>query len=377
MTKRPSSRRRRTTALAGLLGTIAALLGILVAAGGGAARTQAAPTPVTEPTISGSAVVGQTLTASDGTWTGSGITFTYQWLRCDANDANCQTVSGATAKQYALTAADNGFRLRVQVTAKNADGATNALANGTPVVTVSQSGAPKNLQAPAIAGQAATFQTLTGSTGLWSGQQPISYAFQWLRCDAGGNNCVDISGAVGETYAPQDGDVDRTLRLRVRATNNLGNATATSAATAKVVKGQAPLPPGATTLPGGLISIPVTSVPSDQRLVIDSVTFTPNPVRSRTATFTARIRVEDTRGYVVRDAVVFLRSTPLVTQTAGNNGTTAQDGTISYQVTPEVDFPQLRNGYALQFFVKASRKGDPALAGVAGSRLVQVRLARP
>ena len=378
MIQRSAPRRRRATAaLAGLLATLGAVLGVLVAAGGGAARTQAAPTLVAEPTISGSAVVGQTLTITNGVWTGTGLTFTYQWLRCNASDANCQPVSGSTAATHLLQAGDVGFRMRAQVAAKNVDGSSSALANGTPVVTVSQSGVPTNLQLPAISGTAATFETVTASTGLWSGQQPISYAFQWLRCDAGGNNCLDIPGAVAESYGPQTADVDRTLRIRVRATNNLGNRNATSAQTLKVVKGQAPLPPGSIQLPGGLISIPVTSVPSDQRLVVDSVAFTPNPVRSRTSPITVRLLVKDTRGYVVREAVVDLRSTPLVTQTAGNGGQTAQDGTITYQVTPEVDFPQLRNGYALQFFVKASRKGDPPLAGVAASRLVQVKLARP
>jgi hypothetical protein len=377
MTSRSYRALRPATAVAGLLVTAAAILVALVAAGGGSARTQAAPTNVGEPTISGSAVVGQTLTADNGVWTGSGITYTYQWLRCNESDSACQNVTGATAKTYALQAADAGFRLRVRVTATNADGANSALANGTPVVTVSQTGVPQNLQAPAISGTAATGQMLTASTGLWSGQQPISYALQWLRCDANGNNCLDLAGQTNETYLVQNGDVDRTLRVRVRATNNQGNRTATSSPTQKVVKGQPALPAGAITLPGGAISIPVTSVPSDQRLVVDAVTFTPNVVRSRTSPFTVRIRVRDTRGYVVRDAIVFLRSTPLVTQTAGNNGVTTQDGTITYQVTPEGDFPQLRNGYSVQFFVKASRKGDPALAGVAATRLVQVKTARP
>lgn len=378
MTSRSDRRRRpAAAALAGLSATAAVVLAALVAAGGGSARTQAAPTNSGEPTISGSAVVGQTLTADNGVWSGTGITFTYQWLRCDSAGGACQNVAGATAKTYDVQAADVGFRLRVRVTATNADGANSAAANATPVVTVSQTGVPTNVQPPAISGTAATGQTLTAATGLWSGQQPISFAFQWLRCDASGNNCLDLAGQTGETYAVQGADLDRTLRVRVRATNNQGVRSATSAATQKAVTGPAALPAGAIALPGGGTSIPVTSVPSDQRLVIDSVIFTPNVVRSRTAPLTARIRVRDTRGFVVRDAVVFLRSTPLVTQTAGNNAQTAQDGTITYQVTPEVDFPVPRNGYALQFFVKASRRGDPPLAGVAATRLVQVRTARP
>ena len=44
---------------------------------------------------------------------------------------------------------------------------------------------------------------------------------------------------------------------------------------------------------------------------------------------------------------------------------------MQYAVQPEGDFPS-RDGYNVQFFVKAYRAGDPVLAGVAGSRLVQV-----
>ena len=123
-------------------------------------------------------------------------------------------------------------------------------------------------------------------------------------------------------------------------------------------------------LPNGEISIPVTSVPSNQRLVVDRVDFSPNPVRSREGVITIRIKVKDTRGYVVRDALVFVRSTPVVTNTPETQRT-GQDGWVQYGVRPEADFP-LRDGYNVQFFVKAYRAGDPVLAGVAGNRLVQV-----
>ena len=55
---------------------------------------------------------------------------------------------------------------------------------------------------------------------------------------------------------------------------------------------------------------------------------------------------------------------------------TGQDGWLTLTVTPERDFPALSNDYNLQFYVKAYRQGDPVLAGVAGTRLVQVPLAR-
>ena len=51
------------------------------------------------------------------------------------------------------------------------------------------------------------------------------------------------------------------------------------------------------------------------------------------------------------------------------------DGKVAYSIQPTSSFP-LRNGYNVQFFVKAYRKGDPTLAGVSGSRLVQVATAK-
>jgi hypothetical protein len=45
-------------------------------------------------------------------------------------------------------------------------------------------------------------------------------------------------------------------------------------------------------------------------------------------------------------------------------------------LVPNRLFPQPRNGFNVQFFIKAFRRGDPGLGGIAGFRLVQVRLAR-
>jgi hypothetical protein len=106
---------------------------------------------------------------------------------------------------------------------------------------------------------------------------------------------------------------------------------------------------------------------------VANVSFSPTPVRSKSTPIAINIKVKDTRGYDVRDVLVFVRSTPLVTSTP-DEGRTADDGTITYTVQPNANFP-IRNGYNVQFFVKAYRSGDPALAGIAAYRLVQVRLA--
>ena len=93
---------------------------------------------------------------------------------------------------------------------------------------------PVNTSPPIISGTPQDGQTLTASTGSWSGTQPITYGFQWQRCDSGGANCVVIAGATGPTYLATSVDVGRTLRVVVTATNSAGSAGATSAATTVV-----------------------------------------------------------------------------------------------------------------------------------------------
>lgn len=233
--------------------------------------------------------------------------------------------------------------------------------------------APSNTVAPTVTGSAAVTQVVTANVGTWTGDQPIVFEFQWQRCNNGGQNCVSIPDARSQTYTVASTDAGATLRVTVTARNSQGSASAISAATGVV--GQAPGPAGAIKLPSGETSIPVTSVPKGERLIVDRVGFTPSPVRSRTQPIQARIKVMDTRGYVVRDAIVFIRSTPLVT-TAQDSGRTQQDGTIIYTMLPERDFPAIRNSYSIQFFVKAYRQGDDPLAGVSGTRLVQVPMSR-
>ncbi|MGZ4382885.1 MAG: hypothetical protein ACXVZ3_15840, partial [Gaiellaceae bacterium] len=101
----------------------------------------------------------------------------------------------------------------------------------------------------------------------------------------------------------------------------------------------------------------------------------PSPVRSRGESITVSITVKGTRGYFGRNAYVFLCSTPIVTSTP-TDAQTSTDCKIVYSVTPESDFP-IKNGYSVQFFVKAYRSGDPALAGISGTRLVQVATHTP
>src|SRR5256714_7753487 len=95
------------------------------------------PASVVAPSLTGSAAVGQTVTVSPGSWSGSPPpSFTYQWLECDSGGGSCQPISGATNSGYTVTAADVGFTLEALVTAANSAGsaaaATPANPQGTP-----------------------------------------------------------------------------------------------------------------------------------------------------------------------------------------------------------------------------------------------------
>jgi hypothetical protein len=216
---------------------------------------------------------------------------------------------------------------------------------------------------------------MVANPGGWAGTQPISLGYQWFRCDRNGGSCAGIANATGQSYTLSSADVGQTVRVRVTARNSAGSRSSTSVPSA-VVSRAAPVGPGGQIrLPNGKISIPIASVELPARLVIDQVRFSPNPVRSRRAAITARFRVSDTRGFVVRGALVFLRSTPLLTTTPPEQ-VTQVDGTVAFSFVPRAEFP-LRTGHNVQFFVRARKAGENPLAGVSSRRLVQVRTATP
>jgi hypothetical protein len=93
---------------------------------------------------------------------------------------------------------------------------------------------PSWTSSPTISGTAQQGQTLSASTGTWSGTQPLTYAYQWRRCDSSGGSCSAISAATGSAYALAQADVGSTLRVAVTAGNTAGSATTTSGATAVV-----------------------------------------------------------------------------------------------------------------------------------------------
>jgi len=235
---------RTSKAVARLAATTSVVVAALVLAG---VASAAAPVNTAPPTISGTTTVGQTLTASNGTWSNSPTSFAYQWLRCNGGGNNCAAVANGTQQTYTLVGADAGHTLRVKVTATNADGSASAQSAQTAVVApLSSSAAPKNTAPPTISGTPKVGQALTASPGSWSGN-PTSFAYQWQDCNVDAAVCTNIAGATGTTYGVRLSDLGFRLRVVVTAKNDKGSATATSAPTA-VVTPTTPPPNGRPTL---------------------------------------------------------------------------------------------------------------------------------
>lgn len=198
----------------------AEIIDIYTSSGSASVETLSAPANTALPTISGTARVGQVLTASPGTWSGNPApTFTYQWQRGTTN------ISGATSATYTLVAADAGQTVRVIVTATNSEGSDDATSAATAAVTQ----IPANTALPTITGTAQVGQTLTSTNGTWTGNPNPTFTRQWKADGA------NISGETATTYVPVEGDVGKVITVTVTGTNSAGNASATSAATVAVI----------------------------------------------------------------------------------------------------------------------------------------------
>ena len=88
--------------------------------------TPAAPSNSVAPVVSGTARTGSTLSTTNGTWTGSASSYTYQWKRASAASGSYSNISSATSSTYVLTDADIDKYIKVSVIATNGIGSSSA-----------------------------------------------------------------------------------------------------------------------------------------------------------------------------------------------------------------------------------------------------------
>ena len=206
---------------------------------GATATVDAAPnSPATgAPGISGTAQVGETLTAAtSGIADADGLTnvaYSYQWV---ANDGSTDTaISGATNSTYTLVAADEGGTIKVQVSFTDDADNDETLTSGATATVDAAPNSPAT-GAPTISGTAQVGETLTAATsGIADadGLANVAYGYQWIAND--GTSDTAISGATNSTYTLVAADEGKTIKVRVSFTDAAGHGeTLTSAATASV-----------------------------------------------------------------------------------------------------------------------------------------------
>ena len=196
------------------------------------------PSTVAPPVLSGTPILGKSISTTDGSWAHAPSGFGYQWQRCKASGTGCTAISGATAATYLLTSADVDHVVRSTVSAHNVVGVASPVASDTSGVvgTVSEVAVPKSKKAPRISGRARVGRRLIAVKGSWSGP-PKSFRYQWLRCNGHGGSCRKIAHAIHSTYRLTKTDAGHRLRVRVSAVNAAGAGAASSKPTARVPAG--------------------------------------------------------------------------------------------------------------------------------------------
>lgn len=366
--RRPVRRLLTATVVAGAAIAVGAVLG---AAQPGNAASNAQPSEVSPPTISGTSQQGKTLTADHGTWNGTTpITYTYQWRRCDKSGGSCSDINGATSKTYLLTSADVGNTLRVHVVATNSGGSASDTSAPTAVVSAPAptTTKPSASSPPTISGTPQQGKTLTADHGSWNGTTPISYGYQWLRCDAHGGACGGISGATAGEYDVKSNDVGHTLRVRVKATNSAGSTNDTSAPTA-VVTAAAP-PPAPTGCPSGSGGVNVSQLSPPARLTIDGMQASPSTLGRDPGTVTMRFHVSACGGRAVSGALVYVTAVPFSQFSIPPEAATGNDGWVTEQMHQEAHYPASSRQQLLAVFVRARKPGENVLGGISTRRLV-------
>jgi hypothetical protein len=231
--------------------------------------------------------------------------------------------------------------------------------------------APVNTGEPKISGTAQEGQTLTGTSGSWTSTSTLTYAYQWLRCNAQGNGCSNIGGASTSSYLVKKADIGDTVRIRVTAKNADGSAQSTSNETA-VITAKGPVPP--VTVNGcpasGTGTIDVTAITSPAQLLVDGQAVSPSPITRSSSDVTVRFHVSACNGRSVSGALVYATAVPFQQFSIPAETPTGADGWATMTMHQEGAFPASPRQQLLAVFVRARKSGENLLGGISTRRLV-------
>jgi hypothetical protein len=173
--QRTTNGKKRALRMVGVPALIVLALALALTAGIASARTGVAPNNTQPPVITGKAQSGVTLKSDNGTFTGTTpLTYTYQWRTCNDTGGACHDIAGASGNEYTVKADDVGNTIRVQLTAKNADGSDTATSVPTAVITAATTTPPPTSTGCATTGGTVQIAGITPPARLSIDQQQVT-----------------------------------------------------------------------------------------------------------------------------------------------------------------------------------------------------------
>jgi hypothetical protein len=239
--------------------------------------------------------------------------------------------------------------------------------NGTAAIAVK----PTNQTPPTISGTPQVGQTLTAQNGTWTGTAPISFTYQWSRCDDKGKNCKDITGENNNTYGVLQADVGSTLAVVVVGTNADGKDSQGSNPTA-VVQG----PPPATGCPSGTGGIQIADLSSPAHLAVNPGSVTPSPIPRDASSIQLTFTVTACGNRPVQGALVYATAVPYNQFSIPPEATTDSNGQAVLTMNRQVGYPVSSKQQLLTVFVRARKNGEDILAGISARRLVSFSVSK-
>lgn len=213
------------------------------------------PVNTAAPAVSGFNGTGETLTVSNGTWTGVVDSYSYQWR---SNGAN---IVGETAQTYVIARIYGDTLVDCVVTASNSAGSTSQASSGLSVADAT----PMVDTAPVVSGDATVGGTLTCSTGVWLQPQHLVFTYEWR------DNGNPIAGATTNTYVPVAGDAGNLINCMVTGTNNGGSSwTQTLSNQVTVAPAATPAPTSPPAQTGTVLLAHFDGTPGDATAALDT-----------------------------------------------------------------------------------------------------------
>lgn len=287
--------------------------------------------------------------------------------------------AGLTASIGVGSAATTATTTSATTTSATTTGATTTGATTTSTTTTTgtttttSATAPSNTSPPTISGTPTVGQKLTASNGSWKGSTPMTFSYQWSRCDSSGGSCSAIAGATSNTYTLTSADAGNTVRVAVTAKNSAGSSTATSVPSALIGSPATPAPTGCPKTTASTQAVDVADVTSPARLQVDAFASNPSLITRGTSVFTLRVHVTDTCGQPVQGALVYATAVPYDQVTIPPEQGTDANGYVTLTFNRMRGFPASRNQQLLVFFIRARKPSDTnVLAGISTRRLISI-----